>query len=70
MFVLAEERLSQWASYMGSELPSKCCVSDLQEELELLKALDAGIRLALASLPREQKLLGGPEAEGWGRLSI
>lgn len=50
---------------MGSELPPKCChVSDLQEELELLRALDAGIRLALASLPREKKLVGGPEAEG------
>lgn len=48
---------------MGSELPSKCCISDLQEELELLKALDAGLCLALASLPREKKLLGGPEAE-------
>lgn len=48
---------------MGSELPSKCCVSDLQEELEFLKALGAGIPLVLASLLREKNLLGGLEAE-------
>lgn len=47
---------------MGSELPSKCWASVLQE-LELLRALDAGVRLALASLPREKTRLAGLEAE-------
>lgn len=46
---------------MGSELPSKCWVSDLQE-LELPRALDAGILLVLASLSREKRHLAGVEA--------
>lgn len=53
---------------MGSELPSKCWAS-VSQELELLRALDAGVHLALASLPREKTRLQDLKQKTRGLLS-